>query len=124
LILNKVRENIAGLEKSGEYEIYVTEAALVIEAGYQTFYDRIVLTFCQPEIQVERLSQRDGLSSREAWLKIKSQWPLEKKIPLADYLIDTSGQLTETIEQAEELYLRLYQDAQLKKMGKFVKDLD
>jgi len=39
-------------------------------------------------------------------------------------LIDTSGQLTETIEQAEELYLRLYQDAQLKKMGKFVKDLD
>jgi len=124
LILNKVRENIAGLEKSGEYEIYVTEAALVIEAGYQTFYDRIVLTFCQPEIQVERLSQRDGLSSREAWLKINSQWPLEKKIPLADYLIDTSGQLTETIEQAEELYLRLYQDAQLKKMGKFVKDLD
>jgi dephospho-CoA kinase len=124
LILEKVRETMARLEKSGEYEIYVNEAALVIEAGYQTFYDRIVLTFCQPGTQIKRLSQRDGLSAREARLKIKSQWPLNKKIPLADYLIDTSGQLTETIEQAEELYFRLYQDAQLKKMGKLIKDID
>jgi len=124
LILKKVRETMARLEKSGEYEIYVTEAALVIEAGYQSFYDRIVLTFCQPETQIKRLSQRDGLSLEEARLKIKSQWPQENKLPLADYLIDTSGQLTETIEQTEELYFRLYQDAQLKKMGKLIKDID
>ena len=124
LILKKVRETMARLEKSGEYEIYVTEAALVIEAGYQSFYDRIVLTFCQPETQIKRLSQRDGLSLEEARLKIKSQWPQENKLPLADYLIDTSGQLIETIEQAEELYFRLYQDAQLKKMGKLIKDID
>ncbi|HRD02351.1 MAG TPA: dephospho-CoA kinase [Candidatus Saccharicenans sp.] len=124
LILRKVGQKVASLEKSGDYEIYVTEAALILEAGYQVFYDRVVLTFCKPETQVERLIQRDGLSPEEAWLKIKSQWPLEKKIPLADYLIDTSGQLTETVEQTEELYLRLYHDSQLKKMGKLIREVD
>jgi dephospho-CoA kinase len=124
LILNKVREKVASLEKSGDYEIYVTEAALIFEAGYQFFYDRVVLTFCQLEIQVERLLKRDGLSREEACLKIKSQWPLDKKIQLADYLIDTSGPLTETVEQTEELYLRLYHDAKLKKIGKLIREMD
>lgn len=124
LILNKVREKVASLEKSGDYEIYVTEAALIFEAGYQFFYDRVVLTFCQLEIQAERLLKRDGLSREEACLKIKSQWPLDKKIQLADYLIDTSGPLTETVEQTEELYLRLYHDAQLKKIGKLIREID
>ena len=124
LILNKVREKVACLEKSGDYEIYVTEAALIFEAGYQFFYDRVVLTFCQPEIQVERLIKRDGLSPAEALLKIKSQWPLDKKIQLADYLINTSGPLVETVEQTEELYLRLYHDSRLKKLGKLLREID
>ncbi|MDD8020348.1 MAG: dephospho-CoA kinase [Acidobacteriota bacterium] len=124
LILNKVKQTVDSLERTGGYEIYVTEAALILEAGYQSFYDRLVLTFCRPEIQAERLIQRQGLSPEEAWRKIKSQWPDEQKIPLADYLIDTSGQLAETVEQTEALYLRLYQDAQLKKIEKLIKDTD
>ena len=102
----------------------MTEAALIFEAGYQFFYDRIVLTFCQPKVQVERLIKRDGLSPEEALLKIKSQWPLDKKIQLADYSIDTSGPLVETVEQTEELYLRLYHDSQLKKLGKLLREID
>jgi len=56
--------------------------------------------------------------------KFKSQWPLDKKSRLADYLIDTSGPLTETVEQTEELYLRLYHDAKLKKIGKLIREMD
>lgn len=33
LILRKVGQKVASLEKSGDYEIYVTEAALILEAG-------------------------------------------------------------------------------------------
>jgi len=72
LILNKVREKVACLEKSGDYEIYVTEAALIFEAGYQFFYDRVVLTFCQPEVQVERLIKRMVFRRKKLCSKLKA----------------------------------------------------
>lgn len=116
-ILEKVRQTIRELEQTGGYDIYITEAALVIEAGFHQFYDRLILTHCRLEVQVERLCRRDGISPEQALRKIKAQGPVEDKIPLAHYLIDTSGSLEETIEQTEEVYLNLYQDVLLKKSG-------
>lgn len=116
-IMEKVRQTIRKLEEEGGYDIYITEAALVIEAGFHQFYDRLILTHCRLEIQVERLCRRDGISPEQALEKIRSQTPAEEKIPLAHYLIDTSGSLEETIEQTEQVYLNLYQDLLLKKSG-------
>ncbi|NPV82218.1 MAG: dephospho-CoA kinase [Candidatus Aminicenantes bacterium] len=116
-ILEKVRQTIRELEQTGGYDIYITEAALVIEAGFHQFYDRLILTHCRLEVQVERLCRRDGISPEQALRKIKAQGPVEDKIPLAHYLIDTSGSLEETIEQTEEVYLNLYRDVLLKKSG-------
>lgn len=116
-ILEKVRQTIRELEQRGGYDIYITEAALVIEAGFHKFYDRLILTHCRLEVQVERLCRRDGISPEQALQKIKAQGPAEDKIPLAHYLIDTSGSLEETIEQTEQVYLNLHQDVILKKSG-------
>ncbi|RFT14850.1 MAG: Dephospho-CoA kinase [Candidatus Saccharicenans subterraneus] len=116
-ILERVRQTIRELEQRGGYDIYITEAALVIEAGFHQYYDRLILTHCRLEVQVERLCRRDGISPEQALQKIKAQGPVEDKIPLAHYLIDTSGRLEETIEQTEKVYLNLYQDALLKKSG-------
>lgn len=116
-ILEQVQQTIRELEKQGEYDIYVTEAALVIEAGFHKFYDRLILTHCRLDVQVERLCRRDGISPEQALQKIKAQGPVEEKIPLAHYLIDTSGRLEETVEQTEQVYLNLYQDVLLKKSG-------
>jgi dephospho-CoA kinase len=121
-VLEKVKQTVNQLEKTGSYEIYITEAALLVEAGYYNFYDRIILTHCVPEIQVQRLSQRDGISREKALEKIRAQMPDEEKFPYADYLIDTSGTLSETIEQAERVFLNLYQDVLLKKSGQLIKN--
>ncbi|MDI6697906.1 MAG: dephospho-CoA kinase [Candidatus Saccharicenans sp.] len=116
-IMEKISQTVAQLENEGEYDIYITEAALVIEAGFHQFYDRLILTHCRPEVQVERLRQRDGLSREQALQRISAQSPVEQKIPFAHYLIDTSGSLEATVEQTERVYLCLYQDALLKKSG-------
>jgi dephospho-CoA kinase len=115
-VLEEVRQTINRLNKTGSHDIYVTEAALVIEAGYHEFYDRIILTHCSPDIQVERLCQRDGITREQALKKIRSQMPDEQKFPLVHYHIDTSGSLAETIEQTEQVYLCLHQDVVLKKL--------
>ncbi|HEK85275.1 MAG: dephospho-CoA kinase [Candidatus Saccharicenans sp.] len=116
-ILKKIKETIAQLEKSGRYEIYITEAPLVIESGYHYIYDRLILTYCQPEIQLSRLCQRDRITPAQALRIIKAQMTNEEKIPYADYLIETSGSLAQTIEQAEQIYFNLFQDSMLKKAG-------
>lgn len=116
-VLEKVRQTVSLLEQTGQYDIYITEAALVIESGYHKYYDRIILTHCPLEVQIARLCHRDGFSREQALARIRAQSPNEKNIPYAHYLIDTSGSLEETIEQTEQVYLNLHQDVLLKKSG-------
>ena len=82
--------------------VAVFEAALLIEAGYHSRLDRLVVVWCRPEQQLERLLAR-GLSREEADLRIAAQMPLEQKRALADDLIDCSGPLDRTRLQVEEL---------------------
>ncbi|MGB9836220.1 MAG: dephospho-CoA kinase [Candidatus Saccharicenans sp.] len=120
-VMEKVKQTVCWLEQEKKYEIYVTEAALVIEAGFQDFYDRLILTHCKPELQLSRLMRRNGLSEKEALARLQAQLPQEKKKPYVHYLIDTSGSLEETVEQTEKVYFRLYQEAILKKIGQLEK---
>lgn len=82
--------------------VAVVEAALLIEAGYHSRLDRLVVVWCRPEQQLERLLAR-GLAREEAHQRISAQLPLEQKRALADDLIDCSGPLDRTRLQVEEL---------------------
>jgi dephospho-CoA kinase len=46
------------------------------------------LVDCEAQQQLQRLMQRDGLNETEAQARISAQWPLARKRPLADRLID------------------------------------
>ncbi|MGB4704661.1 MAG: dephospho-CoA kinase [Candidatus Saccharicenans sp.] len=117
LIMEKIKQTVEELEKAGKFEIYITEAALVIESGYYSFYDRIILTYCKPEVQIARLMERDRISREQALARIRAQGSNEEKMRFAHYLIDTSGTLKETIDRTESVYFNLWQDACLKKAG-------
>lgn len=114
LVMKKKKDQISRLRKQGRYKIYVSEAALTIEAGFAGFFDKIVLVDCPREVQVERLAARDGLSRRLALQRIKSQMPSEDKRVHADYIIDSSETVQSTIEQAERLYRNLMMDYAVK----------
>ena len=43
--------------------------------------------------------------------------PTVEKLRCADYVIDTSGSLRETIEQTEKLYAALFQEAEIKRLA-------
>ncbi|MGA2483827.1 MAG: dephospho-CoA kinase [Candidatus Acidiferrales bacterium] len=82
------------------------EAALIAEADYDTWLDRLVVAWCRPEQQRERLLAR-GFSLEEAARRIAAQMPVEEKKRLATDLIDCSGTLEETRRQVEVLAERL-----------------
>jgi dephospho-CoA kinase len=76
---------------SGDPEgIGIVDAALMIESGGYKRFDKLIVVHCRPEVQLERLMLRDGLSRDEAQRRIDSQMPQEEKQRFADYLIDTS----------------------------------
>ncbi|MBO4710543.1 dephospho-CoA kinase [bacterium] len=68
----------------------ILEAAILIEAGWHKYFDTVMLTWCRPEIQLERLMTRDNISEEEAKIKIASQMSFEAKKPFATHIIDTS----------------------------------
>jgi dephospho-CoA kinase len=99
-------QQFAEWEKSGVKDAAFVEAALLVEAGYQKNLDGLLVAWCRPEQQLERLLAR-GLREVEARRRIAAQMPVEEKLKYATEKIDCSGSLEETRWQVEELAARL-----------------
>lgn len=87
LILKHIFEIIDNLPQSTPA---IVEAAILIEAGWQRYFDTIMVTTCRPEIQLSRLMTRDKIDENEAKKRISCQFSLENRLPYATYIIDTS----------------------------------
>jgi dephospho-CoA kinase len=87
--------------------VAVVDAALMIESGGYRRFDKIVVVYCDPEAQLERLMRRNSLSREEAERRIAAQMPQEEKLRYADFSIDTSGSFEETRARTEEVFEEL-----------------
>jgi dephospho-CoA kinase len=84
--------------------IGIVDAALMIESGGYTRFDKLIVVHCRPEVQLERLMLRDHLSRDEAQRRIDSQMSQEEKQRYADYLIDTSDGFEPTRQKTKQVY--------------------
>lgn len=87
-------------------ETVIYMAPLLIEAGVQGKVDEIWVVTVTPEIQVERLMKRDGISHEEAQRIIGSQMPLTEKAGYGRIVIDNSGTPEDTRRSVETLYIK------------------
>lgn len=78
----------------------VTEIPLVYETGRQTDFDTVVVTACREDTQRRRLVERNALSLRAIADRLASQWPVEDKARVADFVIMTEGSIAHTERQA------------------------
>jgi dephospho-CoA kinase len=88
-------------------EVAFVEAALLVEAGFHRKLDGLVVTWCRPEQQLERLRSR-GFSDADARRRIGAQLPVEEKLRYATEKIDCSGTLEETHRQVQALAQKLH----------------
>ena len=107
LIIAAQDEQIRQIEQSDPKGIVIIDAALMIEsAGYRRM-DKLIVVYCEPEIQLQRLMRRDGWSRETAEARIAAQMPQDEKKTFADFLIDTSGDHSQTRAQVEDVYREL-----------------
>jgi dephospho-CoA kinase len=98
--IRKVVEDwFAALARSSDPpEVAVVEAALLYESHFNESLDKMMVCWCRPGQQLERMLER-GLTEDEAKQRIAAQMSNEEKLKLADATIDCSG----TIEETERL---------------------
>lgn len=103
-VIRRENEWLERLAAEDPRAIAVVEAAVMIEAGTHQRFDRLIVAACSPEQQIERAVQRGGMTREEALARIRRQIPLEEKIKLADFVIDTGGTPEQTLQQVREVY--------------------
>lgn len=87
--------------------VIVIEAALIYEAGVSGRFSKIVVTWCEPGQQIERLMAKTGLPRDQAEARVAAQMPPDEKRRLADYVIDCSQDIELSRRQAAEVYAKL-----------------
>jgi dephospho-CoA kinase len=107
LVLQEEERLLREIRLLGEDRVVITDAALIIETGGHKRFDCLVVVHCPPDLQLQRLMDRDGLSRDEALLRIQTQIPVEEKVKLADYTIETTGTEDETRQRTRDLYRKL-----------------
>jgi len=106
-IIEQVKEEIAEIKSSRANSLVIVDGALLIETGSQSLVDKLIVVTENPEVQVERLMKRDGLTRDEAEARISAQLPLKEKVKFADYVIDNEGKRERTRSQTQEVWRRL-----------------
>ena len=107
LIISAYDEQMKLWESEDPNGIGIIDAALMIESGSYKRFDKIIVAHCNPDVQLERLMQRNNLEREEAVRRITAQMSQEEKKKFADFLIDTSEGFEDTRRQVEEVYSKL-----------------
>ncbi|HWR00769.1 MAG TPA: dephospho-CoA kinase [Chlorobaculum sp.] len=110
LIHPKVREaflnEVRRCAREGR-KILCKEAAIIFESGLECELDRIIVVAANNSLRLERAVAR-GLGSREdVQRRMQAQWPQEKLIERAHYVIFNDGTLDELRIQTEQVYQSL-----------------
>ncbi len=79
---------------------------LLVETGFGELVDRVLVVDCPPELQAERLIERDGLDAAAADAMIRAQVDRETRLAAADDVVDNSGTLEATRTQVRALHER------------------
>ncbi len=90
---------------SQNYHFY--EAALIFENNLQGDFYQVWLCDCSEESQISRIMARDGASREYAESLLRIQWPRQKKLPLAEVVINTEQNVLQIEEQLASLLSQL-----------------
>lgn len=83
------------------------DAALLVESGSYTNFEGLIIVATDPDIQRERLMQRNQLTQEEAQKRIDAQLPIEEKVRVADYVLWNNSSVENLEEQVDKLLTKL-----------------
>lgn len=105
-IAEEVSARLAALAGAG-HRTAVYEAALIVENGLHEGLDGLIVVLAPPEVQIDRLKRRDGMSEEEARARIDAQLPAAEKLQHARFVLENSSSEADLEAQVERLVKQL-----------------
>jgi dephospho-CoA kinase len=111
-VFDEFQKAVLDARKRG-IKILVREAAILFESGGDKGLDAVVVVSADPEERMMRAVQK-GMGTREEIMRrMAAQWPQEKLIVKADYVIFNRASPDELKKETEALYSKLLAAAEL-----------
>lgn len=92
-IHKRLEQEILSAKVSGTVDAILVDAAVILEAGWNSLCDQIVFIECPFEQRLNRVIQNRGWSSAELKKRENHQLPLSEKRTLANYVIHNDDNL-------------------------------
>ena len=109
LVLKAMEKTESRILKKDRSAIVIFEVPLLFEAGYDKFFDKTVVVWCNRKTAMHRLN-RKGFSSEEALKRLRAQMSISKKKALADFVIDNNHGLPRTEKKVKKIYQAISTD--------------
>jgi dephospho-CoA kinase len=77
------------------------EVPLLVESGLADAFRPLVVVSAPRELQIERAARRDGATAAEVEARLAAQLPLDRKVALADHVIDNAGELGAALTRSD-----------------------
>jgi dephospho-CoA kinase len=100
-IRERWRAQVAAWRAKG-HPVAVVVIPLLFETGAEAEFKAVICVACTPQTQRQRLQAR-GWSGEQIRQRINAQWPVERKVALADYVVWSEGGLDVLAEQLERI---------------------
>jgi dephospho-CoA kinase len=105
-VYRAITAGLRAFELTGTPPVAIVDVPLLYETGAHDKFDKVVVTTCLPETQIERLVAR-GLTEAAARQRLAAQLPTGEKAGRADFVIRTDGTFADTDRQLDEVFRRL-----------------
>ena len=102
--MNEATARLCATQPEG---LIIQDVPLLLETGMDKELSEIIVVYLPEAIQIKRLMARDGISREQALSRIRAQMPMEEKRRRATMVIDNSGSLDQTRDQAMHIYGRI-----------------
>jgi dephospho-CoA kinase len=105
-IRRRIWEEIDQVRRADPGATVIVDIPLLLDtSGPETFdLDGVIVVTATPELQMARMTARDGLSREEAQRRLAAQRPVALKAADADWVIDNTGSVEETRGQVRRLW--------------------
>ena len=87
--------------------VVVYDVPLLVEARVDDPWDLIVVAHAPASLRLRRMVELRGMDEKAAQERIDAQVSDEKRLAIADVVIDTAGDLAETLAQTDALWERI-----------------
>ncbi|MCH7990007.1 MAG: dephospho-CoA kinase [Planctomycetes bacterium] len=100
-IRKEIFNRIQNARSSGDCEVIILDAAVLLEAGWNDMCDLVVFVEASEECRLKRVAHSRGWNEKTLKTREASQLSLDEKRKAADEIIDNTGTLQESGAQLE-----------------------